>query len=464
MEEDEQGNEQALEVSLNMLLVDFSPAIVPFLKEYDPATDTQITRSFFPGSPHLLPMSSTLLEKTYQWIIGEASDRLQFYSADEEVQFVAATTKAPGAPPAKAAAKKKPTNAVLAEQIAALSETLPIITQQLQEMQEKQASFETAMRASHQVLATPPHRSAFPQVAQSPQNMAAFARAVGPPPRTKPSPCPRTSPPLPTRGIVEEPTGPLSEMELELVPAAEPQDMTAAILQQSQAMNALVAHLVNQDLDLASSSTQSPLSMRGASKRERLQADLANRSGNFFLQVSQNALRRIRPSDPLPTRLEDMPSKAVFSKYLERQGGYAQCKEVGLTMWMLAQIADAMLVKDHKGAQELMALTMVTLEQVAQDGGKWDLAYVLSLQQDPPQALFTSKNAVANPRLKAFTPLCPQGWATTALAYLKELDVITQRRVEAAKPPKDPKAVEEDKPTPKKKQRFPKKPKAEENS
>lgn len=202
--------------------------------------------------------------------------------------------------------------------------------------------------------------------------------------------------------------------------------------------------------------------MRGASKRERLQSELARRSGNFFLQVSQNAMKRIRPTDPLPTKLEEFPQKAIFSKYLERQGGYAQCKDVGLTMWMIAQIADAMLQKDYKGAQELLALTMVTLEQVAQDGGKWEVAYVLSLQQDPPQSLFTSKSAIANPRLKAFAPLCPQGWATTALSYLKELDVITQKRSEASKPTRD-KSQEEEKPAPKKKQRFFKKPR-EENS
>lgn len=460
MEEDEHGNEQALDVSLNMMLVDFGPGIVGYLTEFDPAKDTENVRSFFPGSPQILPQSTLLMERSFQWLLGETTERLQYYSADEDFQILEATAKASGAPPVKATPKKKVTTAALAEQLSILSQSLPQITEQLQVLQAKQSSFETALQVSHQALATPPHRSPFPVSREVPQSMAAFAKAVGPAPRTRLSPTPKSVPPLPTGTIVEEPVGPISEIDPGVFQDAAPANINAAILQQSQAMNALVAHLVNQDLDMASSSAQNPLSMRGASKRERLQADLASRSGNFFLQVAQNALRRTRPTDPLPARLEDLPRKAIFSKYLERQGGFAECKEVGLTMWLLAQVADAMVMQDQKGAQELLALTMVTLEQVAQDGGKWEVAYVLSLQQDPPQTLFTSKSAVANPRLKAFAPLCPQGWATTTLTYLKELDVITQRRSEAQKPTKE-KTAEEEKPNPKRKQRFPKKPREE---
>ena len=43
MEEDDQGAEQALDVNLNMLLVDFSPDVLPYLSEYGPAHKTQRT-------------------------------------------------------------------------------------------------------------------------------------------------------------------------------------------------------------------------------------------------------------------------------------------------------------------------------------------------------------------------------------------------------------------------------------
>lgn len=49
-------------------------------------------------------------------------------------------------------------------------------------------------------------------------------------------------------------------------------------------MTALVAHLVGQsDLsDLATGSSSMALSSRASSKREKLQADLANRSSSFL--------------------------------------------------------------------------------------------------------------------------------------------------------------------------------------
>ena len=76
--------------------------------------------------------------------------------------------------------------------------------------------------------------------------------------------------------------------------------MALALSQQTQAMTALVAHLVGQsDLsDLASGSASSSLTSKGSTKREKLQADLASRSSNFMLQVAQLAYRRSRPSEP----------------------------------------------------------------------------------------------------------------------------------------------------------------------
>ena len=89
------------------------------------------------------------------------------------------------------------------------------------------------------------------------------------------------------------------------------------------------------------------------------------------------------------------------------------------------QIGDAMVAQDHKGAQELLAVTLVAVEQASMDGGKWDLAYLLSL---PPQSIYTSRTSSTNPRLRSFAPLCPQPWATTALAYVKEQDVIARHQ------------------------------------
>ena len=164
--------------------------------------------------------------------------------------------------------------------------------------------------------------------------------------------------------------------------------------------------------------------------------------------MSQNAFRRLKPTEPLPQDLKSFQGKAIFSKYLERQGGFSGQRDLGLTTWLVAQIADQMLAGDTKGAQELAARW-----SSAQDGGRWDLAWVLSLQEDPCARLFASRPAQTNPRLKAFAPLCPAPWTLVALNYVKELDAITSRRAELQGPKKNHEKASENKKRP----RFPKK-------
>ena len=176
-----------------------------------------------------------------------------------------------------------------------------------------------------------------------------------------------------------------------------------------------------------------------------------------MLRVAQNAFRRLKPADPVPAKLEDFGTKPIFAKYLERQGGFSGARDLGLIMWLLAQVADQMLQQDHQGSMELMALVLVTLEQAAMDGNKWEVAWLLSLQEDPPPGLFSPRPPSSNLRLRAFSPLCPPEWAATTLSFVKELDIISTRRSEIV-PARKGKKEEEDKPAPKRPPRNPKKP------
>jgi hypothetical protein len=122
--------------------------------------------------------------------------------------------------------------------------------------------------------------------------------------------------------------------------------------------------------------------LKGSAKREKLMADLSSRKGSFLLKVAQNAYRRLKPTEVLPPDLPSFQGKAVFTKYLERQGGFGGAqRDLGLVMWLLANVADQMVAGDQKGAQEMLALTLVALEQVAQDGGKWEVGWLLSLSK-----------------------------------------------------------------------------------
>ena len=132
--------------------------------------------------------------------------------------------------------------------------------------------------------------------------------------------------------------------------------------------------------------------------------------------------------------------------------------------WLLANIADTMLAGDTAGAEELLALTMIAVEQAAQDNGSWDIGYLLCLQEDPPHQLFQSRPQSQNPRLRAFGALTPQAWATTALSYIREIDLIQTRRSEAVggskakAAPVDPEVTPASRPP--RRPRFPKAPKA----
>ena len=100
---------------------------------------------------------------------------------------------------------------------------------------------------------------------------------------------------------------------------------------------------------------------------------------------------------------------------------------------------------------------MTAMEQAAQDGNKWDLAYQLTLLEEPPSQLWAYRHAVTQSRLRAFAPLCPQKWATVALAYAKEVDYIQNRKAELTKKqPSQPskEGLPQPKPKPKRKPKW----------
>ena len=134
----------------------------------------------------------------------------------------------------------------------------------------------------------------------------------------------------------------------------------------------------------------------------------------------------MKPASRLPQSIEAVAA-TDFSmvSYLERFGGYGSWRELGLIQFSLAHIFDCALHADLDGVREHIALTMTSLtEQAAQDNNRWELAYQLTLLEDPLAQLWSYRQAGQNPRLRAFAPLCPQRWATIALAYMKEVDYI----------------------------------------
>ena len=110
------------------------------------------------------------------------------------------------------------------------------------------------------------------------------------------------------------------------------ESLALAVLEQSRALTSLVTHiqaggdpLLDHHLTGVSSTT------KGAQGREKLQQELAARSGGFCLAVAQNAFKRLRPASRVPNTMEEI-SATDFSMltYLERFGGYGNSRDLGL--------------------------------------------------------------------------------------------------------------------------------------
>ena len=62
-----------------------------------------------------------------------------------------------------------------------------------------------------------------------------------------------------------------------------------------------------------------------------------------------------------------------------------------------------MIHQDFLGAQEMLALAMVSIEQASQDGGK-----LPALQEEPPASMFASRPVATNPGFGRFRPCARQ--------------------------------------------------------
>eukprot|EP00435_Cladocopium_sp_Y103_P071865 s47_g38.t1 len=333
----EDGTERSLDFELPILLVDFSAEVIPMLRQLDPVTEGPGILCFSEEDMDVLPSSPDLMSLAMTCVGQSQEDRTHFYSAAEEERHMTP-------PPAKAKAKakagpKKVTTAALSEQLASLAQTLPAISSQLQQLQAKQSHFESLLANPPATPKLPPYRQQFDLPVRSPAiaSPAQYLRQMGNPPRVRAPNPGSVQAPLPE----DEPAHPQEEG---LIPEEGQMDIAMSLFQQQKALTTLVAHLASQDglQDLtAGSSSSSAISLKGSAKRERLMADLASRKGGFLLKVAQNAFKRLKPTEPLPSSLQEFGGKAVFTKYLERQGGYGgQQRDIGLTMWLLSHIAD----------------------------------------------------------------------------------------------------------------------------
>eukprot|EP00435_Cladocopium_sp_Y103_P011868 s4028_g3.t1 len=444
-----------LDRTATIQVLDLEDSVLAEMREYDPVTDAhEPIIPFVDDEPNALPKLAPLLPLVSEWIEAVALERLNFYSAREEQEAE------PERPAPRKAAAKRPARATLTS----LGSQLALMQQQIQAIAAQQEMMAQAASSLPGIATNAPELPNGPAVkvpslsAQISSGTAPKTAAllVGAPPKTKASPLANAADAAPAA----------TPIPCTSAPSGEP-NVVSAIAQQSLAIIQLVTHLTSGDpmSDLAGGFSLG-LNTKGVARRERMQNDLAQRTSTYFLQVQQQLFKRMNPARAVPRSQEELAQADVsMTTYLERYGGFRNNKDVGLTMWILAHAMDAAAQEDFRATKEYLALLTAALEQSALDGS-WSVAYILSLMEEPPQQLFAERMQPMAAAGRPFAPLVPPAWAAVALSYLRELEVLNTRKTEVRRPPaQQPKAgaASSDSspaPSPKRKPRFPKKPKA----
>lgn len=425
--------------ALMVMLVDFSDAVAEHLTVLDSKDVLEELVTFDFAESTLVPLPQDVVSKALAWASGEGeqvADRIQFYSADEvpTTPSVApkrqARRRVPGAGTGggdSAASKRRPTVASLAESLAAITQALPEITSTLADLKDSTEAMEAGMqrptdRAS--ALRRPLSSSVLTGSHVPLQDPASLVRSMPPP---------KSSSAQPKTPRVTFSADEAAEMALDLPEGG--CELTRAMVAQSQALTTLVSHLTAnssdpfQDLGSATAS----LSTKGAASRARLQAELAAQRGSFFVSVIQQMARRMQPAISPEVEMSTLRDRGITpTQYLERFGGFGRSRDVGFIIWQVGLVLNYMMEDNHNAAKDALSLLFVCLEQTAMDNGNMQVGLLLSLTEDPPQALFTNRSVATGALPRSFAPTAHQRWITTALQFLKEMDLIATRRAEVS--------------------------------
>eukprot|EP00435_Cladocopium_sp_Y103_P064646 s2135_g26.t1 len=459
-----------LGIQASILVIDVTDAVLTFCREYDPVTDSLASIvGFSTDHPNSLPDAAQLMPMVSEWLQQRTDDRSGFYTAQEDHVSQAPKIGANGAstmpaPSKKTAQAKRVSNAMIAEQLSALSAQMQLLSQRQDQLEKSSGGSANHVpeRYVGPTAKLPSVSAGIPNPSGLSQTSAAKAlQLLSPPPKVRANP------------TLEHATGVGGEELYDVLqPVAEDTSPAAALTQQSTAITALVAHLAAQGGDamgdLTSLATSSS-STKGVQRREKMQNDLAGGTSCYFLQMMQQLHRRLHPSKPVPSTEGDLGGISVL-QYLERQGGYRSSREMGLVAWVLGHAVDSAAAGDFRRTKEILALLLVAVEQSVVDRGDWTLAFMLTLMEEPPLQVFQERSASVSHHARPFGPLVPPQWTAVCLSYLKDLEVLSTKKTETAKkaaakaPPVSTTtgatAEPDQEASPKRKPRFPRKPKA----
>ena len=219
---------------------------------------------------------------------------------------------------------------------------------------------------------------------------------------------------------------PLVEEEETIQEEAELDLRDRTMVTQTRALTLLLARLEAQGGDQgASAGSSGPAN--GAAQRERLSRTLSDSPGAIGRTIMDNMARKL---GPLHTNA-GVPDPLA---YLERFGNYGGQRGLGHVSWLTAHAFRAALLGETETVFDLLGLLLMATDQVALDSGRWELAWMMTMLDDPPQEMM-GRQPPTSGAARAFTPLASQAWTSIALSYLKEMDTITARREELSHGP-----------------------------
>ena len=358
-----------------------------------------------------------------------------------------AITQVSQAPPAGAGAKakrpapKRHTVATLAAQQATLTDLITALSAQVESLSKPPPGVPPKTVAAAPAPPPPKHGALSLQAPLSEAALlshqpgpalpiAGLAQQLGGPPPTR-----TARPTAEVAEVRQAPPGSSAGAQGSELHAVGPSDTLAqAMLVQSRALTSLVSQMAAGSHDPMSALTEqgatAGLSTKGFLGRQKLQADLAQQDGSFFRAVVSSAARRMDPSAMTIQPGDAVTRGLTLCRYLERYGGYQGHREYGLVQWTLARALDQASAGSPQGALDTVALAMVMIEQWTLDQNRTELGWILSLQPEPPSGLFVNNQALATSALRPFANLAEQRWVAIALAYVKELEVLSTKRLE----------------------------------
>lgn len=403
---------------------------------------------FDPESTFNLPSPADLLRLARDWISAAGEETgLGFYTAtggespvaetDRDLEFntpprrARRTPKAAATPTGSGAAPKakKPTTASLAASMEQLLEVVPSLSTQIQDLAQRHQVLESRLANPSRAGALGLSQPLSSSLAQRPVSASAVANALTVAP-------PRVRGQAPTGFTQQQNYQPEELVNLEEdkgLPSGHDGDLAKAMLAQSQALTALVGQIAQSSQDPLADlgQTAGAASTRGSMGRARLQAELATHSGAFFMAVLRSMARRMQPTSPSSGSPEDLLARGISGTlYMERFGGFGRHRDLGLILYQVMGIMDFLQMGNMGAARDATALLAVCIDQAVLDGGRFDLAALLTLQEDPPSSIFINRQQSTLARSRAFSQLADQRWVTTALAFVKELDLIQTKRLE----------------------------------